>query len=141
MDGIEPLKGVTVVAATNRPDKIDKALLRAGRFDRIVYVPLPDQKTREDIFRIQFQKIPVADDVSVEYLASQTNEYSGAEIVAVCNEAGLKAMSENFDTENLKASHFEIALTKIKPRTYKKMIRFYEEYVKKSGDVTLTEVY
>lgn len=60
LDGVTPLGDVTVLAATNRPDRIDRALLRPGRLDRIVYVPLPDQKTREEIFRIKLSKMPVS---------------------------------------------------------------------------------
>lgn len=60
LDGITPLQDVTILAATNRPDRIDKALLRPGRLDRIVYVPLPDEQTRKDIFRIKFTKMPVS---------------------------------------------------------------------------------
>ncbi|XP_053274166.1 ribosome biogenesis protein SPATA5 [Pleuronectes platessa] len=86
MDGIEQLRDVTVLAATNRPDMIDKALMRPGRLDRIVYVPLPDAPTRQEIFSLQFRYMPVAQDVSVDDLVTRTNKYSGAEITAVCRE-------------------------------------------------------
>ena len=79
IDGVEALSDVTVVAATNRPDRIDRALLRPGRLDRIVYVPLPDADTRSEILKIQFKKMPTADDVSIEELVAKTNRYSGAE--------------------------------------------------------------
>lgn len=80
LDGVEALGHVIVVGATNRPDRIDPALLRPGRLDRVVHVPLPDQLTRTDIFRIQFRKTPTADDVSVSELADLTAGYSGAEV-------------------------------------------------------------
>ncbi|KAJ0049721.1 hypothetical protein NL108_000570, partial [Boleophthalmus pectinirostris] len=79
MDGLEQLRDVTVLAATNRPDMMDKALMRPGRLDRIVYVPLPDASTRREIFTLQFRSMPIAPDVSIDELVSKTNKYSGAE--------------------------------------------------------------
>ncbi|KAL8610058.1 hypothetical protein ACOMHN_045456 [Nucella lapillus] len=81
MDGIVALRGVTIVAATNRPDLIDKALLRPGRFDRLLYVPLPDADTRLQILQIIRQRTPMADDVCLHDLVSQTDRFSGAEAV------------------------------------------------------------
>uniref|UniRef100_A0A8C3PDU7 vesicle-fusing ATPase n=1 Tax=Chrysemys picta bellii TaxID=8478 RepID=A0A8C3PDU7_CHRPI len=80
MDGIEQLKDVTILAATNRPDMIDKALMRPGRIDRIIYVPLPDAKTRREIFKLQFRSMPISDEVCLEELVLQTQKYSGAEV-------------------------------------------------------------
>ncbi|NWW15970.1 SPAT5 protein, partial [Falcunculus frontatus] len=80
MDGIEQLKDVTILAATNRPDMIDKALLRPGRIDRIIYVPLPDAATRREIFRLHFQSMPVSDEVCLAELVERTQKYSGAEV-------------------------------------------------------------
>ncbi|NWI60802.1 SPAT5 protein, partial [Calyptomena viridis] len=79
MDGIEQLKDVTVLAATNRPDMIDKALLRPGRIDRIIYVPLPDAATRREIFRLHFRSMPVSSEVCLAELVEHTQKYSGAE--------------------------------------------------------------
>ncbi|NXU11669.1 SPAT5 protein, partial [Pardalotus punctatus] len=79
MDGIEQLKDVTILAATNRPDMIDKALLRPGRIDRIIYVPLPDAATRREIFKLHFQSMPVSDEVCLAELVKHTEKYSGAE--------------------------------------------------------------
>ncbi|XP_076996211.1 ATPase family gene 2 protein homolog A isoform X3 [Tamandua tetradactyla] len=79
MDGIEQLKDVTILAATNRPDRIDKALMRPGRIDRIIYVPLPDAATRKEIFNLQFRSMPVSNDVELDQLILQTDTYSGAE--------------------------------------------------------------
>ncbi|NXT17833.1 SPAT5 protein, partial [Syrrhaptes paradoxus] len=89
MDGIEQLKDVTVLAATNRPDMIDKALLRPGRIDRIIYVPLPDAATRGEIFKLHFRSMPISDEVSLAELVQHTQKYSGAEVklsehVCVC---------------------------------------------------------
>ncbi|NXA06029.1 SPAT5 protein, partial [Sapayoa aenigma] len=80
MDGIEQLKDVTILAATNRPDMIDKALLRPGRIDRIIYVPLPDAATRREIFKLHFQSMPVSDEVCLAELVEHTHKYSGAEV-------------------------------------------------------------
>ncbi|NXG06067.1 SPAT5 protein, partial [Sakesphorus luctuosus] len=80
MDGIEQLKDVTILAATNRPDMIDKALLRPGRIDRIIYVPLPDAATRREIFKLHFQSMPVSDEVCLAELVEHTQKYSGAEV-------------------------------------------------------------
>uniref|UniRef100_A0A7N6AX08 vesicle-fusing ATPase n=1 Tax=Anabas testudineus TaxID=64144 RepID=A0A7N6AX08_ANATE len=89
MDGIEQLRDVTVLAATNRPDMIDKALMRPGRLDRIVYVPLPDAPTRREIFSLQFRNMPVAQNVSLDDLVAQSNKYSGAEVKSLRNSAQL----------------------------------------------------
>lgn len=87
MDGVENLSDVTIVAATNRPDMIDKALMRPGRLDRIVYVSLPDRSTRKEIFELKLKEIPSCEDINLEELVDKSEKYSGAEIAAVCNEA------------------------------------------------------
>uniref|UniRef100_A0A9L0JY35 vesicle-fusing ATPase n=1 Tax=Equus asinus TaxID=9793 RepID=A0A9L0JY35_EQUAS len=80
MDGIEQLKDVTILAATNRPDRIDKALMRPGRIDRIIYVPLPNAATRREIFNLQFHAMPISNEVDLDELILQTDSYSGAEL-------------------------------------------------------------
>ncbi len=91
MDGFGTNSGVIVLAATNRVDILDKALLRAGRFDRQIDVGLPELKEREAIFGVHMRKLKLADDVNVEFLAKQTPGFSGADIANVCNEAALIA--------------------------------------------------
>lgn len=130
LDGVEPLGNVTVVGATNRPDRIDPALLRPGRLDRIIYVPLPDKDTRREIFTIQLRKTPVAEDVSVEELIEKTEGYSGAELVAVCHEAALKSLEEDIEARMVFRKHFESALTIIVPRTSDSLLKIYEKYIK-----------
>ncbi len=124
MDGLEELHNVTVIAATNRPDILDPALLRPGRFDRLIYVPVPDLKAREEIFKIHLRGRPLAEDVNIEKLAEMTEGYTGADIEAVCNEATMLAVREYImsgkdpeNPENAKISmkHFEEALEKVKP--------------------------
>ena len=136
MDGIEQLKDVIVVAATNRPDMIDKALMRPGRLDRIVYVPLPDEKTRHKIFDIHSRKKPLSSDVNLQDLASRTADYSGAEIAAICNEAALIALEEtlknseqnNEEDPQVKSAHFEHALNVVKPRINPQLLKIYDKF-------------
>lgn len=132
MDGVEALDNVTIVAATNRPDMIDKALLRPGRIDRIIYVGLPDGDARREIFRIKLQKMPLSDDVDLQKLVERTEGYSGAEIQAVCHEAALKTLEESFDAQSVSWLQFEYALTAVQPRTSPDLLRLYTEYMKKS---------
>lgn len=128
MDGVEVLENVVVVAATNRPDMIDKALLRPGRLDRVIYVPLPDVETRTEIIQLQLQKMPLAADVNKEELAKLTEGHSGAELVAVCKEAALAALEEDMNAEQVFHCHFLKSLSVVKPRTDKKVVEFYENY-------------
>ncbi|KAG5439362.1 hypothetical protein PCK2_000811, partial [Pneumocystis canis] len=83
LDGIENLKNVTILAATNRPDVIDHALLRPGRFDRIIYVGLPDIEARKEIFKIKFRSMNIANDVDIDELSKKTDGCSGGEIVSL----------------------------------------------------------
>jgi len=97
LDGLEELRDVTVIAATNRPDIIDPALLRPGRFDRRIYVKLPDREARKEIFRIHTRKKPLAKDVDLDKLAGKTEGYTGSDIAAVCNEAVMLAIREHIN--------------------------------------------
>ncbi|XP_063046292.1 ATPase family gene 2 protein homolog A isoform X2 [Engraulis encrasicolus] len=133
MDGIEQLKAVTVLAATNRPDMIDKALMRPGRLDRIIYVPLPDADTRREIFTLQFRSMPVEQEVQAEELVALTEKYSGAEIAAVCREAALLALQEDIKAQSVARSHFESALRAVKPRVPASLIQSYMDYQRQSG--------
>ena len=95
MDGFDSNSGVIILAATNRADILDKALLRAGRFDRQIHVELPDLKEREEIFEVHLKGLKLADDFSLEFLAKHTPGFSGADIANVCNEAALTAARHN----------------------------------------------
>ncbi|CAN6619199.1 ATPase family gene 2 protein [Trichomonascus vanleenenianus] len=130
MDGIEALNGVTVLAATNVPDVIDNALMRPGRLDRLVYVAPPDLESRKMILEIRFRKMSINSDVSVDDLAARTEGCSGAEVVSLCQEAGLAAMSEDFDIGSISQRHFEVALSKIKKAITPEMLQYYEEFSK-----------
>ncbi|XP_055481872.1 ribosome biogenesis protein SPATA5 isoform X1 [Psammomys obesus] len=133
MDGIEQLKDVTVLAATNRPDRIDKALMRPGRIDRIIYVPLPDAATRREILNLQFHSMPISNDVDLDELVLQTDTYSGAEIIAICKEAALLALEEDIKADCILKRHFTQALSVVTPRIPESLRRFYEDYQEKSG--------
>ncbi|XP_027545752.1 ATPase family protein 2 homolog [Neopelma chrysocephalum] len=137
MDGIEQLKDVTILAATNRPDMIDKALLRPGRIDRIIYVPLPDAATRREIFKLHFQSMPVSHEVCLAELVEHTQKYSGAEITAVCREAALLALQEDIHAQSIMGRHFRCALTVVTPRIPDSLIQFYADYQQQSGLHTL----
>ncbi|XP_034474695.1 ATPase family protein 2 homolog [Drosophila innubila] len=131
LDGVETLHNVTIVAATNRPDMIDKALLRPGRIDRVCYVGLPEMEARREILQIKLRSMPLAVDVDVDQLVERTEGYSGAEIQAVCHEAALSALEQSFEAESVKWEHFETALQTVQPRTSPELLRLYQDYLKK----------
>ena len=111
MDGFEGTEGVIVIAATNRPDVLDPALLRPGRFDRQVYVPLPDIRGREKILKVHMRKVPVADNVDASIIARGTPGFSGADLANLVNEAALFAARANKRTVDM--SDFEKAKDKV----------------------------
>lgn len=111
MDGFESNDGVILIAATNRPDVLDPALLRPGRFDRRVIVPRPDVKGREGIIRVHLRKVPLGDDVDVALLARSTPGFSGADLENLVNEAALLAARNN--KEKVSQKDFELAKDKV----------------------------
>ena len=111
MDGFEGNEGVIVIAATNRPDVLDPALLRPGRFDRQVVVPLPDIRGREHILKVHLRKVPIDDNVQPKYIARGTPGFSGADLANLVNEAALIAAKENARTVTM--AHLEQAKDKI----------------------------
>jgi transitional endoplasmic reticulum ATPase len=132
LDGIQPLRRVTIIAATNRPDLLDPALLRPGRFDKLIYVPPPDFKARLEIFKVHTRKMPLSEDVNIEELAKLADGYTGADIAAVCREATMIALRETYaNTGSLQAvkvsrKHFLDALSRIPPSLSKADIDMYE---------------
>ncbi|MBR5603922.1 MAG: ATP-dependent zinc metalloprotease FtsH [Bacteroidales bacterium] len=111
MDGFGTNSGVIVIAATNRADILDKALMRAGRFDRQIYVELPDLIGRKEIFEVHMRKLKLANDVNIEFMAKQTPGFSGADIANVCNEAALIAARRN--KESIEKQDFLDAIDRI----------------------------
>jgi len=130
IDGVDPMRRVVIVAATNRPDVIDSALLRPGRIDRLLYVSPPNMKAREEILRIHLRKTPCDDTVDLSELAKETDGFSGAELAALCREAALLAMQESIDIDAVSQSNFQSALKAIRPQITDEMIAFYEGYAK-----------
>ena len=126
MDGLEALHNVVVIAATNRPDIIDPALLRPGRFDRMIEIGMPDQEARLDILKIHTAKRPLAEDIDLVAISKRTDGYSGADLASVCNEAVMLAIreyvlagrpqeEEEIAKYRIEGKHFEEALKKVKP--------------------------
>ncbi len=111
MDGFNTDKGVIIMAATNRPDVLDNALLRPGRFDRQILIDRPDRKERAEIFKVHTRNLIISDDVSTEVLASQTPGFAGAEIANVCNEAAL--LAARLDKEAVSMEDFEAAIDRV----------------------------
>ncbi|RLE57376.1 MAG: AAA family ATPase [Thermoprotei archaeon] len=132
MDGIERLENVVVIAATNRPDILDPALLRPGRFDRLIYVPPPDYKARLEILKIHTRNMPLDKDVDLEELARRTDGYSGADLELLCREAGLLALRENINADRVSWRHFEEALKRVRPSVTPDLIKMYEEWGKRA---------
>lgn len=125
IDGMENLEGVVIIGATNRPDIIDKALLRTGRFDRLVYVGVPDREARKSIFRVHTGKMPLSG-VDIDWLADSTEGYVGADIEGVCREAGMLALRGDIQAKEIRKSHFEGALRSVRPSATKETIKYYE---------------
>jgi len=140
LDGLESLKDVVVIAATNRPDMVDPALMRPGRIDRILYIPNPDKEAREAILRIHTKGKPLAEDVDISKLADQTEGYSGADIAATCQAASQIAIHEHLmkysdpkeatthkEELQITMDHFKQAFNKVKSSSYQKATIFWDQ--------------
>lgn len=101
---------MVIIGATNRPDIIDPALLRPGRFDEMILVPVPDEKTRSEVFKVHTGKMSLADDVDIDTMVKLTSDFTGADIAAVCKKAGRFAMREDINATKVKSSHFLLAI-------------------------------
>lgn len=110
MDGLEELQGVVVVGATNRPNLLDNALLRPGRFDELIYVPVPDEEGRLGILKIHTQGMPLAADVDLGQLVRKTERFTGADLENLVRKAGLQAIRENPNTDSIEMRFFTDAL-------------------------------
>jgi len=156
MDGLEDLKDILIIAATNRPDMLDPALLRPGRFDKILLVNAPDSKGRENILQIHTKKMPLGDDKKefkdkereefLKNIADYTEGYTGADLEALVREAGMLALRETLKAKHVQKKHFDDALKRIKPSVTKGTIEAYkkveENYLKSAkAAVPTTESY
>ncbi|KAJ2852400.1 hypothetical protein IWW36_000287 [Coemansia brasiliensis] len=127
MDGVEAADDVLVVGATNRIDMIDDALLRPGRFDRIIYVPPPDLQAREDILRIKTRSMPLDETVDIGGLARKTELFSGADIANLSREAAILALREGIDAQKVTMRHFEEALQAVQPSLKSDLMEMYRD--------------
>ncbi len=125
MDGLEGPHDIVIIAATNRPDMVDTALLRPGRFDRIILTPVPDKESRLKIFELHAQGLPTQD-VELDKLAEQTDGYVGADIEAVCREAAILALREDLKAKDIFTKHFDEALKKVRASVSKDIEELYE---------------
>jgi len=124
LDGLEALKDVVVIAATNRPDILDPALLRSGRFDRMLLVGPPDKLGRHEILKIHAAAMPKAEDVNLEELAELTEGYVGSDLNALCREAAMLALRQ--EGEKVEMKDFREALRKVRPSVEENMVSYYE---------------
>ena len=132
MDGIGKLEGVVVIGATNRPDILDPALLRPGRFDRLVYVGPPDERARLEILKIHTRNTPLAKDVSLKDIARVTDGYSGSDIETLVREAAMIALRESIDANKVYMRHFSEALKRVGPSITEDMVRYYRSWSEKA---------
>ncbi len=142
MDGLEGLEDVTIIGATNRPDMLDSALLRPGRFDRIILVDVPDEQSRKQIFSVHTKNVPLASDVNLPELVKITDNFVGADIEGLVREAAMNALRSDIRAKSVTMKDFEAALSKVKPsvsadtaKRYKKMEEHYIKAVKSGMEV------
>ncbi len=131
IDGLITLQNVVVIGATNRPDILDPALLRPGRFDRRIYVPPPDYEARLQILKIKTKNMPLAKDVNLEELAKRMEGYSGADIDSVCREAALNALRRDINAKEVTLKDFEEAMANIAPSITPEMEKWYKDMEKR----------
>ena len=127
MDGLEELQSVVVIGATNRPNLIDPALLRPGRFDELVYVSVPDRDGRRRILGIHTQAMPLADGVDLDFLADRTERFTGADLEDLVRRAGLFALRQSLDARQVTAEHFARALEDTRASVTPEIEREYEQ--------------
>ena len=132
IDGMEELRGVVVIAATNRPDIVDPALVRPGRFDELIMVPVPDAKSRKKIFEVHTGKMPLAEDVDLEDLVKRTDQYTGADIASICRKAGRLSLREDMNAVEVPQRHFLAALEDVGPSVTPDTMKYY---AKLSGEL------
>ena len=131
IDGIEALQNVLVIAATNRPDILDPAVMRPGRFDRLIYVPSPDFESLKEIFKIHADSMPLSKDVSLDELARKAQGYSGADIEAICREAAMNALREDVDATEVSRQDFDEAMERVGPSIAREDDAWYQKFSKR----------
>jgi transitional endoplasmic reticulum ATPase len=129
LDGLESMKDIVVIAATNRPDILDPALIRPGRIDRILLVPPPDKKTQLEILKIHTKKMPLATNLKAEDIMGLLDEgFSGADIETLAREAAMSALRENIRARKVTLEHFKEARKELHPTLSPEIIKWYEEF-------------
>jgi len=128
LDGLETMKDIVVIAATNRPDIIDPALIRPGRIDRILLVPAPDEAGRLEILKIFTGKMPLAKDIKINDLLPMTDGFSGADIETLCREAAMIALRENIRARKVSLEHFKEATAELSKTITDEVIKWYEDF-------------
>ena len=140
LDGLEEMENVMVIGATNRPDMIDPALIRSGRFDRLVMIGQPDEEGREQILKIHTADTPLSADVSLRELAERTDGYVGSDLESIGREAAIQALREDDDAEEVNMRHFEQAMESVRPTISDEIMSYYadiEEQFKGGGTDSL----
>jgi len=127
MDGMQEIADIVIIGATNRPDILDTAMLRPGRFDRILLVGAPDKKGRESIFKVHTKGMKIAKDVNFKKMIDKTDGYVGADIESVCREAAMLALRKDMKTKEVKMANFEEALEKVTPSVTKEIEKAYSD--------------
>jgi transitional endoplasmic reticulum ATPase len=135
MDGLVTLEDIVVIAATNRPDMVDPAVLRPGRFDRLIYTPEPDEKSRLQIFKIYTKGMPLAKDVDLVQLSVLTKNYTGADIEALCREAAMHALRKDLNAKEVMMKDFDEAIKKSGPSITPDMEKWYKSFMQQVRQV------
>ncbi len=135
MDGIVTLEDIVVIAATNRPDIVDPAVLRPGRFDRLIYVPQPDESSRVEIFKIYTKDMPLTKDVDLANLAAITKNHSGADINSLCREAAMYALRKDVNAKQVTLTDFQEAMKRIGPSVTPDMEKWYKQFIQQVRQV------
>ncbi len=135
MDGINTLADIVVIAATNRPDMVDSAVIRPGRFDRLIYVPEPDEKSRIQIFKIYTKNMPLDQDIDVNQLATITKYYSGADIESLCREAAMHALRRDVNAQKVSMKDFQDAMKEMGPSITPDMEKWYKSFMQQIRQV------
>ena len=130
LDGIEDLKDVVILATSNRPDIVDPGVLRPGRFDRLIFVPAPEEKSRLAIFKVHTKKMPLAKEVKLKELAELTDGFSGADIEGVCREAAMNALRRDRKSKEVTKEDFEKAMKAARPSIQEEDIKRYKQFIK-----------
>ncbi|MFA9516458.1 CDC48 family AAA ATPase [Halopenitus sp. H-Gu1] len=130
LDGLEEMGNVMVIGATNRPDMIDPALLRSGRFDRLVMVGQPDEEGREQILRIHTADTPLAPDVSLREIAEITDGYVGSDLEGIAREAAIEALRDDDEATEVEMKHFRRAMESVRPTITEDIMSYYEDVEK-----------